>query len=278
MGTVETRPFGAGGPAVPVLGLGTWMMEQDRREDVIAAIRRAVELGMTHLDTAEMYGTGRVEAIVGEAIRGIRDRIFLVSKVLPSNATAKGVVQACERSLRQLQAEVLDCYLLHWPGSYPLAGTILGFERLVKDGKIRSYGVSNFDVRRMEEAVRIAGPGKIACDQVLYHVGERTVEHELLPWCEAKGVAVVAYSPLGAKSFPSSPAFESLAAEKGVTPRQLGLAYLLHRPSVFAIPKTSNLAHLEENARAASIRLGESDLRAIDEAFPRGPWRGLATA
>jgi diketogulonate reductase-like aldo/keto reductase len=254
------------------------MMEQDRREDAQAALRRAVELGMTHIDTAEMYGTGRVEAIVGEAIEGIRDRIFLVSKVLPSNATAKGVVQACERSLRQLKTDRLDCYLLHWPGSYPLAGTIQGFEKLAKDGKIRSYGVSNFDVRRMEEAVRIAGPGKIACNQVLYHVGERTIEHELLPWCEGNGVAVVAYSPLGARSFPSSPAFEDLAASKGVTPRQLALAFLLHRPSVFAIPKTSSLAHLEENAKAASIVLGDADLGAIDETFPRGPWRGLATA
>jgi len=275
---MELRPFGRGGPPVPVLGIGTWMMEQDRREDAIAAIRRAAELGMTHVDTAEMYGTGRVEAIVGEAIQGIRDRVFLVSKVLPSNATAKGVPQACERSLRQLKTDHLDCYLLHWPGSHPLAGTIAAFERLAKEGKIRSYGVSNFDVKRMEEAVRFAGPGKIACNQVLYHVGERTVEHAVLPWCEENGVALVAYSPLGAKSFPSTPGLEALAAAKGLTPRQLALAFLIRRPSVFAIPKTSRLAHLEENAAAASIALSEADVRAIDEACPLGPWKGLATA
>ncbi len=275
---MESRPFGVGAPEVPVLGIGTWMMEQDPRSEAVAAIRRAVELGMTHLDTAEMYGSGRVEELVGEAIRGIRGKIFLVSKVLPSNASFQGTVQACERSLRRLGTDALDGYLLHWPSSHPLEETIRGFEKLKTDGKIRSYGVSNFDVEGMEKAVAIAGPGRIACNQVLYHLEERTVEHAVLPWCEERGIAVVAYSPLCAQRFPESPVLREIAAARHATPRQLALSFLLRRPTVFAIPKTSSLAHLEENARAASIRLLDDEVRAIGAAFPRGPWRGLATA
>ncbi|HXX93623.1 MAG TPA: aldo/keto reductase [Planctomycetota bacterium] len=275
---MERRPFGQGGPEVPILGIGTWMMEQDSRPDAVRAIRRALELGMTHLDTAEMYGTGRVEEIVGEAIRGIREKVYLVSKVLPSNASFQGTLQACEKSLRRLGTDRLDCYLLHWPGSHPLAETIRAFEKLRTDGKVRSYGVSNFDVKGMEEAVSIAGPGRIACNQVLYNLAERTVEHAVLPWCQKHGVAVVAYSPVCAQRFPESDPLRDLAAARGATPRQLALAYLLAQPSVFAIPKTSNLAHLEENAGSASLRLSPSERSRIDAAFPRGPWRGLATA
>jgi diketogulonate reductase-like aldo/keto reductase len=275
---MELRPFGPGGVRVPALGLGTWMMEQDRRADAVAALRRGVELGMTHLDTAEMYGTGRVEEIVGEAIQGIRDKVFLVSKVLPSNASFEGTLRACERSLQHLKTDRLDCYLLHWPGSYPLAGTIRAFEKLLKDGKIRSYGVSNFDVPEMEKAVEVAGAGRIACNQVLYNLEERTIEHDLLPWCADRQIAVVAYSPVGARKFPSSKALDDLAARKGVTPRQLALAFLLRHPSVLVIPKSSNVLHVEENAAAADVRLTEKDVRAIDAAFPRGEWKGLATA
>jgi diketogulonate reductase-like aldo/keto reductase len=275
---MDSRPFGAPSRLVPVLGQGTWLMEQDDRASAIAALRRGIELGMTHLDTAEMYGSGKVEALVGEAIRGLRDGVFLVSKVLPSNGSYDGTRRACERSLKLLKTDVLDCYLLHWPGSTPLEETIRAFESLVKDGKIRSYGVSNFDVKGMEEAVRIAGEGRIACNQVLYHLEERTIEHAVLPWCERRGIPIVAYSPIGAQSFRSSEALDRVAAARGATPRQVALAFLIRRPGVFAIPKSSDARHVEENAGAANVSLTEAEVRAIDESFPRGPWRGLATA
>jgi diketogulonate reductase-like aldo/keto reductase len=252
------------------------MMEQDDRASAIAALRRGIDLGMTHLDTAEMYGSGRVEEIVGEAIRGLRDRVFLVSKVLPSNASTKGAIQACERSLKKLQGDALDCYLLQWPGSHPLEETIRAFETLLKEGKIRSYGVSNFDVRGMEEAVKLSS--RIACNQVLYNLEERTIEHALLPWCERRNIPIVAYSPIGAQSFRSSKALDEIAAARRATPRQIALAFLIRRPNVFAIPKSSVAAHVEENAGAATIALTDDDVRKIDAAFPRGPWRGLATA
>src|SRR6185295_29297 len=256
---MDSRPFGDPSRLVPVLGQGTWMMEQDDRPAAIAALRRGIDLGMTHLDTAEMYGSGKVEALLGEALRGLRDRVFLVSKVLPSNASASGTVQACERSLRLLQTDRLDCYLLHWPGSHPLEATLGAFEKLVKDGKIRSYGVSNFDVKRMEAAVKIAGKGRIACNQVLYHLGERTIEHALLPWCEKNGVAVVAYSPIGGTQFPSSKALEEIAAARGATPRRIALAFLI-RKGVFAIPKSSVVRHVEDNAAAAEITLTDEEV------------------
>lgn len=275
---MDRRPFGAAGPGVPVLGEGTWNMERDDRASAVAAIRRAVELGMSHLDTAEMYGSGKVEDIVGEAIRGLREKVFLVSKVLPGNASYDGTIKACERSLRQLKTDALDCYLLHWPGSHPLEETIRAFEALTKSGKIRSYGVSNFDVRGMEKAVKIAGKGKIACNQVLYHLGERTIEHALLPWCEERGIAVVAYSPIGGSNFTSSAALDEIAAARKATPRQIALAFLIRRKSVFAIPKSSIAARVEENAAAAGIVLTDDEVRRIDAAHPRRPWSGLATA
>jgi diketogulonate reductase-like aldo/keto reductase len=241
------------------------MMERDRRVDAVAALRRGVELGLTHVDTAEMYGSGRVEEIAGEALRGIRDRVFLVSKVLPSNASYDGAIQACERSLRRLGTDRLDGYLLHWPGEHPLEETFRAFEKLRADGKIRSWGVSNFDVEGMEEAVRIAGPGRIACNQVLYHLGERTIEHALVPWCEARGISVVAYSPLGQGRLPSHPSL-------GPRPARTALSFLLRRVP-FVIPKASRLAHVEENAGAA--RLADAEDAAVERAFPRGPWRGL---
>ena len=275
---METRPFGSAAIPVPVIGQGTWMMERDDRASAIAALRRGIELGMTHLDSAEMYGSGKVEAIVGEAIRGLRDKIYLVSKVLPSNASYVGTLQACERSLKFLKTDRLDCYLLHWPGSHPLGETIRAFEKLVKDGKIRAYGVSNFDVEGVVEAVRIAGKGRIACNQVLYHLSERTVEHELLPYCEKNGIALVAYCPIGAQNFRSSKDLDEMAKSRNATPRQLALAFLTRRKGVFAIPKSSVVRHVEENAAAAGIVLSDDDVRRIDGSHPRGPWRGLATA
>ena len=275
---MELRPFGPGRTPVPSVGIGTWMMERDDRASAVAAIRRAIELGMSHIDTAEMYGTGRVEAIVGEAIRGLREKVFLVSKVLPSNASATGTLRACERSLKHLGTDHLDGYLLHWPGATRLPETFGAFERLVRDGKIRSWGVSNFDARMMERAVESTSADRIACNQVLYHLEERTIEHELLGWCQARGIAVVAYSPLGGTRFPESKVLDDLAAARGATPRQVALAFLLRNPSVFVIPKASVVAHVEEDAAAASIRLTDAEVRAIEEAFPRGPWKGLATA
>jgi len=254
------------------------MMERDDRASAIAALRRGIDLGMTHIDTAEMYGSGKVEAIVGEAIEGLRDKVTLVSKVLPSNATAAGTVLACERSLKFLKTDHLDCYLLHWPGSHPLGETIQGFESLVRDGKILAYGVSNFDIKEMEEAVRIAGKGRIACNQVLYHLDERSVEHAVLPWCEKNGISLVAYCPIGAQKFKSSKVLEEVAVARGATPRQIALAFLIRRKGVFAIPKSSVVGHVEENAAASAIALTDDEVRRIDASFPRGPWRGLATA
>lgn len=274
---MELRPFGDPGRRVPVLGLGTWNMERDDRAAAVAALRRGIDLGMAHVDTAEMYGSGRVEELVGEALRGIRDRVFLVSKVLPTNASYDGTLRACERSLARLRTDRLDGYLLHWPGSHPLEGTIRAFEKLQKDGKILSYGVSNFDVDGMEEAVRLAGKGRIACNQVLYHLGERTIEHELLPWCEQRGIPIVAYSPLGAERFVSDKVLDAVAAARKATPRQVALAFLTRRKAVFAIPKSSDVRHVEENAAAAALVLSDDEVRRLDAAFKPGPWRGLAT-
>lgn len=275
---MEHRAFGAAGQQVAVIGQGTWNMEKDDRRAAIEALRRGLDLGMTHVDTAEMYGDGKVEELVGEAIASRRDEVFLVSKVLPANASRRGTVQACERSLRRLRTDQLDCYLLHWPGSHPLRDTIAAFEELRAAGKIRSWGLSNFDEEELAEAIGIAGEGKIACNQVLYHLKERAIEHAVMPFCEEHGIAVVAYSPFGSGDFPrpGSPGgrvLAEIAEDHGATPHQIALAFLLRRPSLFAIPKASRSAHAEENAAAAEIRLREEEIRQIDEAFPRGPRR-----
>jgi diketogulonate reductase-like aldo/keto reductase len=274
---MEKRRFG--GFELPAVGQGTWKMEEDARAS-IGALRKGIDFGLTHVDTAEMYGSGRVEEIVGEAIRGLRDRVFLVSKVLPSNASYDGTLRSCERSLGRLGTDRLDCYLLHWPGSHPLEETIRAFEALVKDGKIRSWGVSNFDAGEMEEAVRIAGPARIACNQVLYHVEERAIEHAVLPGCSERGIAVVAYSPFGQGKFPGPgskglKALEEVARARGATARQVALAFLLRHPGVLVIPKASNVAHVEENAGASGLTLAPEEIARIDAALPRGSRRGL---
>jgi diketogulonate reductase-like aldo/keto reductase len=279
---VNRRPFGKGGPLVPVVGEGTWNMEGDDRRSAIAAIRRGLDLGVTHVDTAEMYGRGAVESIVGEAIAGRRDEVFLVSKVLPSNATRKGTIEACERSLARLRTDRLDCYLLHWPGSHPLEGTIAAFEELVRAGKIRSWGVSNFDVADLDDALAIAGPGKIACNQVLYHLDERSIEHAVAPWCARHGVAVVAYSPFGSGAFPGpkskgGKALAEIARERGESPYAVALAFLARHPSTFVIPKASDAAHVEINARAGAFALTADEVARIDAAFPTGSSRALPT-
>ena len=269
---MQFRRFGPTGRDVPIVGQGTWEIDEDRRELAVAALRRGLDEGMTHIDTAEMYGDA--ELLIAEAISGRRDELFLVSKVLPQNASTTGVIEACERSLSRLRTDRLDCYLLHWRGRIPLRETFAGFEQLVRSGKILAWGVSNFDVDDLEDALRIAGPGKIACNQVLYNIEERAIEHEVIPWCKRHGVAVVAYSPFGHGRFPdaSSPGgrvLAEIAAAHEATPRQIALAFLARR--AFVIPKASTPEHAAENAGAGDIKLSESDLARIDAAFARGP-------
>jgi diketogulonate reductase-like aldo/keto reductase len=266
---MRTRPFGWTGVPVPVIGQGTWMIESDPRA-AVEALRAGLDLGMTHIDTAEMYGSGAVEEIVGEAITGRRGEVFLVSKVWPQNASRQGTVRACEQSLRRLRVDALDCYLLHWPSSHPLADTIAAFERLVRDGKIKSWGVSNFDEEGVDEAVRIAGPGRVACNQVLYHLGERGIEHYVLPACERHGIAVVGYSPFGQGSFRSRRVLDEIARSRGATPRQVALAFLIRYPATFAIPKAARIPHLEENAAAGALALTDDEIKRIHAAFPAG--------
>jgi diketogulonate reductase-like aldo/keto reductase len=252
-------------------------MEDDSRVHAVAALRAGLDLGMTHIDTAEMYGSGRVESIVGEAIAGRRDDVYLVSKVLPSNASRKGTVAACESSLRRLKTDHLNCYLLHWAGSYPLEDTLEAFEELRAAGKIRAWGVSNFDERELAQVLSLVGPGKLACNQVLYHLEERSIEHAVLPWCEAQGVAVVGYTPFGRGSFASSPeqkrVLQTIADKHGRSLHNVALAFLTRRPSLYAIPKASKLEHVRDNARAGDLMLDAAEVEAIDRAFPIGPRR-----
>ena len=276
---MKSREFGSSGPQVPVIGQGTWYIDRGDRKAVVAALRRGVDLGMTHIDTAEMYGDA--ELVVADAIAGRRDEIFLISKVLPSNASRRGTITACERSLKRLKTDRLDCYLLHWRGSYPLSETVAAFEELAGAGKIKSWGVSNFDTGDLNEMLAVAGPGKIACNQVLYHLQERAIEHAVIPWCAQHGVAVVAYSPFGHNDFPSphSEAGEvlgTIAKAHDASPRQVALSFLTREPQVFAIPKASSQEHAADNAAAGKLVLGADDIAALDKAFPRGPKpRGL---
>ena len=270
---MEQRPFGSLQHEVPIIGQGSWYIDDAHRPTAIAALRRGLDLGMTHIDTAEMYGDA--ESVVGEAIAGRRDEVFLVSKVLPSNASHSGTVEACNRSLARLRTDRLDCYLLHWPGSHPLEETFAGFERLSEQGKILSWGVSNFDVANLQAAWAAGGQGRIACNQVLYHLEERAIEHAVLPWCEDHGVATVAYSPFGHGSFPGprSPGrrvLEEIAATHGATARQVALRFLVRRQSVFTIPKASSPEHAADNAGAGALRLTVAELARIDAAFPLG--------
>jgi len=276
---VRQKKFGQNGPQVPVIGQGTWYIDRGDRRSAVAALRRGVDLGMTHIDTAEMYGDA--EPVIAEAIAGRREEIFLVSKVLPSNASRRGTITACERSLARLKTDRLDCYLLHWRGSYSLGETVAAFDRLVDAGKIRSWGVSNFDTDDLDELLAVAGDGKIACNQVLYHLGERAIEHAVIPWCEQHGVAVVAYSPFGHNDFPparskAGQALQAIAKAHSASPRQVALSFLTRATSVLAIPKASSQEHAADNAAAANLTLSENDIATLDKAFPRGPKpRGL---
>jgi diketogulonate reductase-like aldo/keto reductase len=277
---VKHKKFGVKGPEVSVIGQGTWYIDRGDRKSAVAALRRGIELGMTHIDTAEMYG--EAELVIADAIAdGTRDDLYLVSKVLPSNASRRGTITACERSLKRLKTETLDCYLLHWRGSYPLEDTVAAFDQLISAGKIRSWGVSNFDSDDLNELLAVAGEGSIACNQVLYHLQERAIEHAVIPWCERHGVAVVAYSPFGHNDFPSphskaGEALQSIADARRVSTRQVALAFLTRIPAVFAIPKAASAEHAADNAAAGKLTLSASEIEALDNAFPRGPKpRGL---
>ena len=274
---MQKRQFGSSAREVAVIGQGTWFIEAGERSITVAALRRGLDLGMTHIDTAELYGSGAAEELVGEAIAGRRDEVFLVSKVLPNHASRAGVVAACEASLARLGTDRLDCYLLHWRGAHPLHETIAGFEELQRRGKILSWGVSNFDVADLEEVRRIAGAGHPACNQVLYHLQERAIENAVLPWCEGHGVAVVGYSPFGHRGgLPGhrtsrGRVLTEIAAARGATARQVALAFLVRRAPLFTIPKASNPDHTAENAGAGDLRLSEDEMARVDQAFPLDP-------
>jgi diketogulonate reductase-like aldo/keto reductase len=259
-----------GGERVPALGQGTWHMGEDRRRiaDEAAAVRLGIELGMTLIDTAEMYGGGGAEEMVARAAEGVRDDLFIVSKVYPHNASRTGVVAACERSLKRLGTDRIDLYLLHWRGSIPLAETIEGFERLTRDGKIRYHGVSNFDRADMAEWVALKGGETVAADQVLYNLSHRGPEWDLVPWCRERGIAIMAYTPLGQGRMLGNRGLAEIARRRGATPAQIALAWLLREDGTIVIPKASRPEHVRENRGALEVALTEEDLAALDRAFP----------
>ena len=258
------------GGSMPVLGLGTWEMGEraTRRAGEIAALRLAVELGMVMIDTAEMYGEGGAEEVVGEAIAGSRDKVFLVSKVYPHNATRRGVVAACKRSLKRLGTDYLDLYLLHWRGSVPLAQTVAGFEELRSGGQIRAWGVSNFDSSDVEELLTTPGGKHCAANQILYHLASRGVEWDLLPLCRRHRIAVMAYSPLGRGRLLRHRQLKDLAQRVGATPAQLALAWLLARPGVASIPKAADSAHVRECAASQELVLSGPVMAELEQGYP----------
>ena len=258
------------GEQVPAFGQGTWHMGEDRRHaaEETAALRLGIELGMTLIDTAEMYGNGRAEEIVAEAMGGERDRLFIVSKVLPYNASRNGVVEACERSLKRLKTDRIDLYLLHWRGSVPLAETIAGFARLQRDGKIRHHGVSNFNTDDMKEWVGLAGGETVAANQILYNLTRRGPEWELNPWCRERSIAIMAYTPLEQGRMLGNRALTEVAARHGASPAQVALAWLLRQDGMIVIPKATQPEHVRDNFGALDLVLDTDDLAALDRAFP----------
>jgi diketogulonate reductase-like aldo/keto reductase len=258
------------GERVPVLGLGTWRMGERRaiRADEVAAIKLGLSLGITLIDTAEMYGEGGAEEMLAEAIAGCRDAIYLVSKVYPHNASRQGAITACERSLKRLKTDRLDLYLLHWRGSHPLSETLAAFEALKRDGKIRAWGVSNLDCDDLGELAGLAGGGGCAVNQVLYHLDSRGIEWELLDQARRAGMAVMAYSPLGQGKLLKKPALKKIADKHRVDPAAIALAWVLRLPGIIAIPKATRLDHVRANLKALDVRLDSEDLQALDAAFP----------
>ena len=275
------KPFGATGVAVPVVGQGSWNLPESgaARAEAKRALLRGIELGMTHIDTAEMYGNGEVERELGEFLTGVpRDALFLTSKVLPSNASYDGTIAACERTLARLRVDHLDLYLLHWPGEHPLEETMRALETLATQGKTRFIGVSNFDLDDLREAQSYLREHRIASDQVLYNLTERGIEHRLLPYCAEQGIAVVGYTPFArGKTRRADDVLTRVADKHDATRHQVMLAFLTREPALFAIPKAASLAHVEENAHAVDVRLDADDLAAIDAAFPVGDDGPLAS-
>jgi diketogulonate reductase-like aldo/keto reductase len=258
------------GISVPALGLGTWQMGEDSRKagPEVESLKRGLDLGMTLVDTAEMYGEGGAEEIAGQAIEGRRDEVFLVSKVYPWNASRQGVIEACERSLERLKTDRLDLYLLHWRGEHPLEETVAGFEDLRRAGKIAAWGVSNFDLSDMQELMQVAGGENCAANQVLYNLSRRGVEYDLLPWCQERGIPLMAYSPIEQGRLVRNGELIRIAKAYQATPAQVALAFLLDRDGIIAIPKSANPQRVEENAEAVNVDLSDEDWAALDAAFP----------
>ncbi len=275
-----TRAFGRGGPGVPVIGQGTWNvpLRGSARAEAQRALRAGIELGIVHVDTAEMYGDGGAETFVGEAIAGLpRERLFLVSKVLPYNASYTGTLAACHASMKRMGVDYLDCFLLHWRGSEPLEETMRALEQLVAAGDIRSLGVSNFDVDDLRAAQAVLRRERIACNQVLYHLGERTIEAHELPYCREAGIALVAYTPFGRGEWqdgPGAPVLARIAAAHGASVHAVILAFLTREEGTFAIPKAAQLEHARDNAAGGTLRLSAEEIAAVDRAFPARRRRG----
>ncbi len=267
------------GVTVPAIGLGTWAMGERAQQAAaeVKALQLGIDLGCTLIDTAEMYGEGGAERVVGKAIEGRRDSVYLVSKVYPHNASRDGVRAACDRSLKRLATDCLDLYLLHWPGDHPLAETVAGFEDLKQQGKIRAWGVSNFDVADMAELSSVPNGGACISNQVLYHPGERGIEWRLLPDCQSRGIMVMAYSPLGQGRILKHEVLTKIAAKHEVEAAAIALAFLLRQPDVVVIPKAATEAHVRANAAAGRVRLDADDLVDLESAFP-APQRKMRLA
>lgn len=263
------------GERVPAFGQGTWHMGENARSaaEETASLRLGIELGFELIDTAEMYGSGRAEEIIGEAIKGQRHRLFIVSKVLPYNASLRGTIDACEKSLKRLKTDRIDLYLLHWRGSHPLSDTLAAFERLQRDGKIRHHGVSNFDTDDMQEWIELGGGSEVAANQILYNLSRRGPEWELIQWCRKRRIPIMAYTPLGQGRLLGNRALAEISARHGATPAQVALAWLLRQNGMMVIPKATKAEHVRENFGALQVKLAEEDLAALDRAFPppKGP-------
>ena len=258
------------GETIPVLGQGTWKMGEDsrRRANEVSALKLGLDLGITLIDTAEMYASGGAEEVVAEAIAGRRDETFLVSKVLPSNASRSGVQRACENSLKRLRTDRIDLYLLHWPGSVPLAETVAAFEALKEAGKIRHWGVSNFDTDEMEELVSLPEGGNVQINQVLYNLVRRGLEFDLAPWSRQRGIPLMAYSPVEQGALACNTGLDAVAARHSATPAQIALAWVMHQEGVIAIPKASSQEHVRQNFAALDIELTPQDIADLDRVFP----------
>ena len=258
------------GQIIPVLGMGTWRMGENtrHRQDEIKALQYGLDIGFSLIDTAEMYGEGGAEEVIAQAIANRRAQVFLVSKVYPHNASIKGAIAACDRSLKRLKTDYLDLYLLHWRGSIPLTETLEAFQMLQQAGKIRSYGVSNFDVDDLAEASQLNGGNAIATNQVLYNLSRRGIELNLLPWCRQQGIPIMAYSPIEQGRILNNRTLQAIAQQRGITTAQVALAWLLHQENVIVIPKSSRIEHLEQNHAAIDLKLSTEELDALDAALP----------